>query len=266
MAGLQRTTRRLTARRQQRLLAGEGSRFAGLALDGQELGSGFGAFALLAIGATLANYWLGKWFDGPPPLGPAGVMLCAGAGATAWLVVRAAFVPALRLSGSAHTRAIAAAVERALAIEAGGRAQLEELAFVATRAWAFVEAGAMTLLLVDCGDATWVGLRGPVLRERFGPDASALPQRFVIERLRWTGALLTLGCNGPEIALTRIEAPALALPDAAPPPTGGAIVRAAARPAPAVPLAAHSICQQWDQHELPVELAAAIGQPAAAYR
>ncbi|HWB79140.1 MAG TPA: hypothetical protein VG755_29470, partial [Nannocystaceae bacterium] len=79
--------------------------------------------------------------------------------------------------------------------------------------------------------------RGPLIAARLEGE-QLIGQRVGLERLRWTGALLSLTMGGAAIPVTRIE-----LADDA-----------------------TQECELWAEHELPPAIAAAIGHGATAYR
>jgi hypothetical protein len=125
-------------------------------------------------------------------------------------------------------------------LEVGGqdRAEIETIACTATRAWARFVDDAATLLVLECDASSWLALRGPLIAARFAGE-DAIGQRIGIERLRWTGALLSLTMGGATIPVARI-----ALDDDA-----GA-----------------QECELWSDHELPPAIAAAIGRATTANR
>jgi hypothetical protein len=252
---LQRTLRRLPARRQQRLLAGDVGRFAALEFGGHGISGGFAVFATLALLGTVLNYWLGRWFDGPPPLGLDGILGSAFTGAGLWIAAGAVVSHRRALAGrEVPRRAIASALRRELHVADRSRAELEALAFTAARAWVF-GGDRVERLLLECVDGEFVGLCGPGVGDRFAP-AEPVGRRFTIERLRWTGTVLSLATGGAALPLTAARWPDAEDGGTAPKDDGTALV-------------AHdgiTICEVWQAHELPPMLAVAIGRAPAPFR
>ncbi len=222
------------------MLATDIPRFVSLQLGAGETGVSFGVLAALSLVATLANFALGRWFDAPAPLGPVGVVAIAGVGTVAWLSLRSLLDPARRIAPAIDRRALAAAVTRELEVGGRPRVEIETLVCTATRAWASIVDGEAKLLVLECDASSWLALRGPLIDARLAEGrAETIGQRIGIERLRWTGAMLSLTIGGAEIPVARIQPGELQL--------------------------AHE-CELWSEHELPVAIADAIGRAATVYR
>lgn len=220
------------------MLALDTPRFTALQLGAGDSGATFGVLSAFSLLATLANFALGRWFDAPAPLGPVGVVATAAVATAGWLTLRTLLDPARRIAPAIDRRMLAAALTRELEVGGQDRAEIETIACTATRAWARFVDDRATLLVLECDASSWLALRGPLITARLD-DASAIGQRIGLERLRWTGALLSLTIGGATIPVARIE-----LDDDA----------------------AAQECELWAEHDLPPAIAAAIGRAATAYR
>jgi hypothetical protein len=237
---IQRTVRRLPARRQQRMLAFDTPRFVALSFGAGDSGVSIGVLAVLSVLFTLGNHALGRWFDGPPPLGPLGVVASAGVATLAWAAMRAMLAPAHRLAPGERRRALAAVLTRELDVAGVTRAEIETIGCTATRAWAWRADDVVLMLLLECDLGVWLALSGPLVAARFACDPPlSIGHRFTVERLRHTGALLSLTVSGGELAVTPIDLRETTL-------------------------VADS--ELWSEHELSAEIAGAIGRASAGYR
>lgn len=220
------------------MLALDTPRFVALQLGAGDSGIAFGVLLVFSLLATLANFALGRWFDAPAPLGPVGVVGVAGVATVGWLTLRTLLDPARRIAPAIDRRMLAAALTRELEVGGQDRAEIETIACTATRAWARFVDDEATLLVLECDASSWLALRGPLIAARLH-DGTEIAQRIGIERLRWTGALLSLTMGGATLPVTRIE-----LDDDA----------------------AAQECELWAEHELPPAIAVAIGRATTAYR
>lgn len=206
-------------------------------LLGDARGAAVATFVLSVLVAMCADYIVAGWREGPMVLGPLELL---GIASTSALVGTAAHRLGQRALAPPRyePRRLAAAVQRELQVADDRRAQVERLEVLAMRAFWLVEAGSQPWLLLDCAQDGWVLLAPPV------DDNDALVavnQRFTIERLRWTHAVVSVTSHGSPLHVQELSVSRSALADLAP-------------------------CEVRSRGELPIEVHGALGLDRGGYR
>lgn len=236
VASLHRTIARLGVRRQRHILGQERSRLSTNRLLGDARGTFVASFFFTFFAAMFTDFIVATWREAPMVLGPLELIGVGGAGALVMVGAREIRQRSL-VAGQPEPRQLAAAVEHELDVGQERRAEVERLEVSAQQAF-WVEGSQRRSLLLDCGPDGWVLLSPPA------QDTDPLPplrQRWRIERLRWTHAILSITSHGPPMAATILDVPNETFEGL-------------------------DACEVLDRVELPVGLAAALPSAAMGYR
>lgn len=188
-------------RRQRHILGRDASLLATHRFLGDARGAAVGAFVIVLVLAMCADFLVASWREAPMLLGPLELLGVGGAAAMGAVALRAVTQRSLTAAGD-EPRQLAAAVEKELDVAAERRAEVERLEIAAMRAFWLV-AGDARRLLLDCAHDGWVVITPP---EADGDVP--VHQRWTIERLRWTHAILSLTSHGQPLPARnlRVEA------------------------------------------------------------
>ena len=197
---------------------------------------------LLPLGAICIDLFVASYREAPMILG---VLDLVGIGTAAAITTALVGRRGLRALASLREPApgqlvqgkLAAALTRELKVADMPRAEVESLDVSATRAFWLQCDGEPRYLLLDCDHDGWVLLGSP----QFRASAPQVQQRWTVERLRWTHAILSLTGYGGPLATTTLDVPEAAL-------------------------ASLAECEVRSHSELPLDVQGALPTAAAAYR
>lgn len=203
---------------------------------GDARGTFVASFFFTFFAAMFTDFIVATWREAPMVLGPFELIGIGGAGALVMVGAREIRQRSLVAAGP-EPRQLAAAVEHELEVGQVRRAEVERLEVSAQQAF-WVTGGHRRSLLLDCGPDGWVLLSPPPQQSDPLPP---LRQRWRIERLRWTHAILSITSHGARMSATTLEVPDETFVGLDP-------------------------CEVLDRVELPVGLAAALPSAAMGYR
>jgi len=242
MASLRRSIQRLGVRRQRGILHPNRALLATQFLLGEGRVAAVAAMVLLPLGAICIDLIVASYREAPMVLGVLDLVGIGTVGAITTTLSRRRGLRALASArepalGEAVQGRLAAALTRELAVADKPRAEVESLEVSASRAFWLESNSADRCLLLDCDHDGWVLLQSP----QFRTASTEVQQRWTIERLRWTHAILSLNGYGGPLAATPLQIPAAALDSLAQ-------------------------CEVRSRSELPLDVQGALPTAAAAYR
>lgn len=173
-------------------------------------GPTIGSMVLIALGAMCIDMIIAGWRESTMHLSMLDLVLIAAGGTATLGVVRRVRVR-FELAMKVEPRRLAAALERELHVAGEDRAEVERLEVTVERAFTLPRDGAAPRLLLDCAHDGWV-----LLSPQDGAETGVLPhphRHFIVERLRWTHAILSVMTSGPKLKPERIDAPEDAFAD-----------------------------------------------------
>ena len=201
-------------------------------------GPAIGSMVLIALGAMCIDMMIAGWRESTMQLSLLDLVAIA-AGGTVTLGIARRVRAHFELGMKVEPRRLAAALERELHVAGQDRAEVERLELSVERAFVLPREGVPPRLLLDCGHDGWV-----LLSPQDGAEHGVLPhphRHFIVERLRWTHAILSVMTSGPKLEPTRIDVPEDALADL-------------------------EQCEVFDVSQLPPALTAAVSLERSAYR
>ncbi|MBL4683540.1 MAG: hypothetical protein JKY37_03035 [Nannocystaceae bacterium] len=205
MAALERRIGRLGARRQRHIISGTRPLLSQQQFRSDELAPVFAAAAAAFVAALSIDVFFGTLRQLPTLLSLHDLVGIGALGGLAMGVWRGVKQRAL-LSAQPEPRQLAAAVKQELTVSEERRAEVERISLSGVAAYWLTSEGSLPRLLIETS-TDWVLFQPPTTTE--GSDVTAsVHRRWLIERLRWTHAILSVSGHGPQLEATHLPLPA----------------------------------------------------------